>query len=359
MMTASPYSNLPPESFWKTGVSQQRPKFIEGLYKKRFAISPTDPIATAGSCFAQHIAKHLRSHSYTVIDVEPAPPGVSAETAIKWGYGIYSARYGNIYVVRQLLQLAREAFGEFTPTNAIWEKDGRFYDALRPSVEPRGLESAEAVALHRHAHLRHVAKIFKRAKVLIFTLGLTESWIHQEAGTVYPTAPGTIAGSYDSTIYAFKNFTHSEILDDFLTLRSFLQERNPELKFLLTVSPVPLTATASGHHVLAATTYSKSVLRAVAGELYERFDDVDYFPSYELITSPLSRGKFYEPNLRSVTSEGVEAVMRAFFRSHEAPGERPPEPAAAQRRRRLHPESQQRQKDKVVCEDILLETFAR
>ena len=62
---------------------------------------------------------------------------------------MYSARYGNIYTVRQLLQLAQEVAGEWNPENYIWEKDGKFYDALRPAVEPEGLNSPEEVIEHR------------------------------------------------------------------------------------------------------------------------------------------------------------------------------------------------------------------
>ncbi len=84
------------------------------------------------------------------------------------------------------------------------------------------------------------------------------------------------------------------------------------LNFYLTVSPVPLTATASKEHVLVATTYSKSILRSAAGELSLSRDDVDYFPSYELISQPPTFGKFYESNLRSVKPEGVDYVMKHF-----------------------------------------------
>jgi hypothetical protein len=127
--------------------------------------------------------------------------------------------------------------------------------------------------------------------------------------------------------------------------------------FLLTVSPVPLTASASADHVVAATTYSKSVLRAVAGEVRKAWDDVDYFPSYELITSPMFRGRFFEPNLRSVTEDGVAFVMRHFLSALDVPVENPivrptnaesdPAPAAAH----ATPD--------VVCEDIVLEQWSR
>ena len=61
---------------------------------------------------------------------------------------MYSARYGNIYTVRQLLQLAQEVAGNWTPKNYIWEKNGRFFDALRPGIEPNGFNSRNKVIQH-------------------------------------------------------------------------------------------------------------------------------------------------------------------------------------------------------------------
>ena len=90
-------------------------------------------------------------------------------------------------------------------------------------------------------------------------------------------------------------------------------QMNPELHILLTVSPVPLVATASGDHVLVATQYSKSVLRAVAGDMARSHAQVDYFPSYEIIAAPPSRATFFEPNMRAIAGDGADLVMRHFF----------------------------------------------
>lgn len=357
----SPYNNLPSYCFWKTGVVEQDPSSIAQLYTKRFPITPGTRIATAGSCFAQHISRFLRGRKFTVIDMEPPPASTSNETAALYGFGLYSARYGNIYAVRQIFQLAQEAFGEFTPCNAIWEKNGRYYDAMRPAVEPNGLDSAAKVAMHRRVHIEHVRRMFLQAEVFVFTLGLTEAWADRESGTVYPTAPGTIAGSFDPETVVFKNFSVAEIVQDFMDFRSLIQRHNPGIKFLLTVSPVPLTATASNNHVLSATTYSKSVLRAAAGELYERFEEIDYFPSYELIASPFSRGAFYETNLRSVTEAGVETVMRVFFSQHGAgvaEAVDTPSIAATQGKQRKENRVPAGSRD-VVCEEELLDAFRR
>ncbi len=82
--------------------------------------------------------------------------------------------------------------------------------------------------------------------VFIFTMGLTEAWIDKRNGRVYPTAPGTIAGSFDPKIHAFHNFSYNEIYDDFLEFLELVRNWNPGFRVILTVSPVPLTATASG-----------------------------------------------------------------------------------------------------------------
>ncbi len=277
-MTVSPYRRRPPRSFWKNGVAAELPTNT-GLYHKRFAIGRTDRVATAGSCFAQHIARNLRARDFTVLDVEPAPRLLPAEDAARFGYGLYSARYGNIYTSRQLLQLLQEAFEGRDPGDIVWQRGDRFVDALRPNVEPDGLVSPDDVRQHRASHVARVASLFRETDVFVFTFGLTETWVDIASNTVFPTAPGTIAGSFDPARFAFLNLGFTDVWRDFVMARRILRAINPAMRFLITVSPVPLTATATDQHVLAATIYSKSVLRAVAGKLYDRFADVDYFPS--------------------------------------------------------------------------------
>lgn len=350
----SPYSGLPSNRFWKSLVSQPRQAAIADLYTKRFEISRTHKIATAGSCFAQHIGRNLRKKGFNVIDAEPPEHGLSPDIAARFGYGLFSARYGNVYTARQLHQLAREAFGDFSPANLVWQRGDRFFDALRPSVEPDGLGTADRVTLHRQRHLSKVSSVFSQADIFVFTLGLTEAWIDRQSGTVYPTAPGTIAGDFDPDTYEFRNFSFADVLGDFVAFRELIKSRNPNVKFLLTVSPVPLAATASDRNVLVANTYSKSVLRAVAGELFTMFDDVDYFPSYEIIATSYTKGMYFESDMRSVSETGVKTVMHAFFRAHGGlqDAAQPVKPARA-KSAEVSPKA-----GDVVCEDVLLEAFA-
>lgn len=352
-MARNPYSDLPKSAFWKTGVAQENPYAIEGIYKKKFNIPPDAKIATAGSCFAQHISLHLKKNGYNVLDVEPPPPGLPDKLHQKFGFSMYSARYGNIYTVRQLLQLAQEVAGEWTPQNYIWEKSGKFFDALRPAVEPEGLDSPEEVVEHRQYHVSRVKTLFESFDLFIFTLGLTEMWVHKESGTVYPTAPGTLVGDFDEKILEFQNAQFSSIIGDFNLFQQVLKKirAGKPFKCLLTVSPVPLTATASGKHVLVSTMYSKSTLRSVAGQLSTNQGHIDYFPSYEIVAKPRMHSTAFADNLRSVRDETVETVMRHFFAEHPA--------IKAKKEKQNSSQSSKNTLEDVQCEEALLEAFGK
>lgn len=349
----SPYENKSSRSFWKSAVASRNISNIGRIYDPKFFVSKQQKVVTLGSCFAQHIAKNMKAKGYLVVDTEPSPPGLIENEAKRYGYDLFSARTGNIYVMRQLLQLYEEAHGMWKPIEPVWEKNGRFYDAMRPSVEPSGLDSPGCVIKHREKHLQCLMEMFSQCDVFIFTLGLTESWVSKKSGEVYPTAPGTVAGEFDEDKYEFKNFTFQEIYSDFLKFLDYLKSSNPEIKVLLTVSPVPLTATATDDHVMVATAYSKSVLRAVAGQLEKDFECVDYFPSYDIITSALSAGKLYQSNLRSVTQEGVAIAMSSFF---SANGDSFDMDCLLQDKKN---ELISDMEDSEFCDDVLLEVFGK
>ncbi|MEO0635850.1 MAG: GSCFA domain-containing protein [Pseudomonadota bacterium] len=310
-----PYENQPDIARWKRSVAAVAPENLDPLKTFSFKVSASDKVATAGSCFAQHIAKRLSASGYNYYVTEAGHPLASKETREKFQYGLYSARYGNLYTVRQLLQLFREAFGERQPTETVWSLDEKFVDPLRPNVEPGGFYSDEEVQLDRRQHLAAVREMFETLDVFVFTLGLTEAWESREDGTVFPLCPGVHGGVYDEGKYAFHNFDVFETVSDLKALLEGLFSVNSNAKVILTVSPVPLVATAEDRGVLISTTYSKSVLRVACDEMKRAFpEQVEYFPSYEIITGGYSRGAYFEEDLRSVKTEGVDHVMRVFFR---------------------------------------------
>ena len=341
----NPYRDLLPNRYWKTGVATCSPLRHEDLFTPKWSLDRKVKIATAGSCFAQHISSTLRANGFNVLDYEPAPEDLPAEKRKASGYDLFSCRYGNIYTSRQFVQLARECFGLtnlFVDTNAIWVREGRYYDALRPTIPSGGYLTKQEVIDERNKHLQAVKLMLLECDLLIFTLGLTETWIDGVSNVAYPTAPGVISQPERDSV-DFCNLGYKEIYSDLEELSCLLAEkRQAPLKFLLTVSPVPLTATSGGTHVLLANTYSKAVLRAVSGDMANSFENFDYFPSYEIVTNPASRSSLYEDNLRSVTSNGVDCVMDHFLSSYGIKG--------------ISTNSDSR--EETQCDEALLEVFA-
>lgn len=355
-MPAHPYSNLPAPAFWRSGVADLHPLNISGLWHPKHPLKPSHRIVTAGSCFAQHIGRALAARGYNWFDAEPAPKRFKDETKRRFNYGVFSFRTGNIYTAAALRQWLGWALEGAAPPAEYWKSNGRFYDPFRPNIEPDGFASEDELLASRQSTLAAIQRAVENGRRFVFTMGLTEGWVNRELGHVYAMCPGTVAGEFDPEVHHFRNYRFREILADIEASIRIIKSRNRAMKFLLTVSPVPLTATATGEHVLTATVHSKSVLRAVAGELASKRADTDYFPSYEIITAPAFRGMFYEPNMRSVTPRGVDFVMESFFDCLARQGARDDAHAPAVAR---SPRSgdQDKSADDVVCEEEMLDAF--
>lgn len=322
-MTDHPYKSAPSHTSWRRAVAGPPPGEVDPVVGLNIQIDRSTKVATAGSCFAQHIARYLRTSGFNYYVAEPGHPVLPESVRLANNYGLFSARYGNIYTARQLLQLMQRAYGRFHPLEDVWQ-DGEdvFLDPFRPTAQPGGFISELEMRLDREQHLAAVRTMFENLDVFVFTLGLTECWVSRSDGAVFPICPGVEGGQFTKSRYAFYNETVDDVVTEMSSFFLLLAQVNPRAQIILTVSPVPLAATARrDQHVLTATTYSKSVLRVAADMLTSRFPHVHYFPSYEIITGAFSRGAYYADDLRNVLENGVSHVMGLFMK--HATGEAP------------------------------------
>jgi hypothetical protein len=328
MMTDHPYKSGPAHNFWRRSVAEIEPKLVDPVVAFPFRIGPETRVATAGSCFAQHIARHLRNSGFNYYVTEPGHPILPESVRAKNHYGLFSARYGNIYTARQLVQLVERAYGQFVPAESVWqEAEDVFLDPFRPSTQPGGYVSQLELELDRAQHFTAVREMLETLDVFVFTLGLTECWASREDGAVFPICPGVEGGVFDPARHIFYNQTLDDVVADMTSFLMALARLNPKARVILTVSPVPLAATARhDQHVLTATAYSKAVLRVAAETLATRFAHVAYFPSYEIITGAFNKGGYYAPDLRNVVESGVGHVMGLFMK--HATGAHVPAPGA-------------------------------
>ncbi|TNC12755.1 GSCFA domain-containing protein [Methylobacterium terricola] len=323
-----PYEQAPPYTKWRHAVAAPATEAVDPGIGFPFRLSRRDRVATAGSCFAQHVGRALRGRGFSHYVTETAHPFV-ANVAGPFAYEQFSARYGNVYTSRQMLQLVQRALGLFEPADRAWTgPDGHWYDPFRPTVQPGGFLSVEELETDRRRHLACVRTLLDGLDYLVFTLGLTEAWMSATDGAAYPLCPGVAAGAFDPAQHLFVNLEVDEIVADVEAFLALITAINPSARLILTVSPVALAATAENRHVLASNTYSKAVLRVAAEMLARRNPGtIGYFPSYEIITGIHSRGGYVLDDLRSVSEAGVAQVMASFARNATRADE--PDPADA------------------------------
>ncbi len=342
----NPYKDLPQNAFWKPAISEKNMFDISDIWDPKFHIKQEDRVITYGSCFAQHVGSALKRNGFTWYQTEEPPYGLSEINCKKFNYNVFSSRTGNIYTTSLLRQWVDWALENKDIPDEVWECEGRYYDPFRPRIEPDGFESVSELFSSRMEAVRAFKKSLIKADYFIFTLGLTESWINTVNKYEYPMCPGTAAGVFDKTKHRFVNQQFTQIINNLVRAVDMIRSINPTIKIILTVSPVPLTATKSNQHILVASMASKSILRAVADQLSKNRGYVDYFPSYEIISSPVFKGAFYEPNMRSVSTQGVNFVMENFFTN-----------MGNKFGYEVKIKKQHRQRIEEVCEEELLEAF--
>jgi hypothetical protein len=342
-----PYDSIGPQARWDSAVARVARDDFDPQGSARFAFDRSTVFASAGSCFARHLATRLHTSSLRYLRTEPGPAWLDPEQRLRYNYVPLPARFGDVYTSLQLLQLLRRACGTFVPEERPWEAGPGFADPFRPRIQPGGFETIEMLERDRAFHLAAVGRMFRELDVFVFTLGLTEVWCSPSDGAAFPICPGRGAGRFDPDRYVLRVL---RVADNVRYLREFLAELraiNPSAKVLLSVSPVPLAATLSGTHVARASAVSKAVLRAAVDEVVSAEPDTDYLATFELVTAPYFGTTPFAPDRRHVSDDGVERVMRMFSR-HFLPGVELA-PAAA------HDDSLVRSVDAAPCdEDELL-----
>src|SRR5258706_14429882 len=218
-----PYRALLSHSLWRHAVQGDDLALLVPLPGCSLKITRGEAVAAAGSCFAQRIARHLMASGFNYLQTEA--PEMPDEP-------VFSARFGNIYMVRQLRQLLLRAYGLHRPTDRAWRtKEGLWIDPFRPQMFPQGFGSPEDVASAREKHLKAVRRVFEECAVFIFTLALTETWLALD-GTALPVPPGVVAIEADAGTYEVRNFTVAGMSADIALFLRDLREANPSVRVI-------------------------------------------------------------------------------------------------------------------------------
>lgn len=245
------------------------PSFTPG-----FSIPSGASVFTIGSCFARNVERALVARGIDVPTARFAAPHDEAPGQPN--------RILNQYNPATMVQCVRAAGAE--PDEAA------LYDA--PSgegvIDPLLATGTRAVARERAIERRGEINTLYGAglaasEIVVVTLGLIETWFDHETGLHLNEAPQLRALKSYPNRWEFRRLGVQEVTEMVADLVEALDAGRRNI--VMTVSPVPLQVTFAGGDAVTANAYSKAVLRVAAEEISRTIPGVDYFPSYEAVTS--------------------------------------------------------------------------
>jgi len=280
--------------------SQLSASFL-GEPRGTYRITRTTPICSMGSCFAREIKKYLILQRYRYVQTENN----------RWSSHA-SCSWERVYTAANALEIANYTVSQELPPARIYPHGSRYVDLLRNKV---AYESREEAENDIRVHLRASKAALETCELCIFTVGQNEVWRSRSGGFFFANRPPqSWIDSQDAEL------AQLSVEENLLCLRKFrelLRQINPNLRLLLTLSPVPSLATFYDANVVLRSVLNKSILRlALERFVQECGDDVIYFPSYEIVQS--WRGDPFLADNRHVKPKVVSAIMKAFFFAYAA-----------------------------------------
>ncbi len=235
----------------------------------------TTPILMMGSCFSTEVGRRLQEEGYNVT-LNP--------------FGIL---FNPASIANSLERL--ESRKPFVPGDVI-PREGQFCSFHHHGCFRR--ETPEAFLLNANAALKAGADAFDAAQVVVLTLGTAWVFRHIARNLIVSNCHKVPA----------REFSRERLsVDETEALLASIIERHPDKRWILTVSPV--RHLADGLH---GNQVSKATLVLAADALVERFPNVEYFPSYEIMTDELREPRWYAENGTHPSPEAVDLIAERF-----------------------------------------------
>jgi hypothetical protein len=230
-------------------------------------LSPTTPVASIGTCFAEEFAFFMIKQGYNYIRKED--DALSA-----------SANWGRVYTIPNLQQIVHYSTDNSYPL--VLEKTNKgWFDPLRESQYYSSSEIAEEAVL---AHRKASNDALTSCDVLIITVGQNEAWVDNSNNMVWAQRPPKNIIDAREKDFSVHEFSYEKNISSLNDIVKKLQTVNKSLQILFTVSPVASYASFSDIDVVTQSFSNKCLLRTVVKHIVSSQPDrLFYFPSFEMV----------------------------------------------------------------------------
>ena len=249
-------------------------KLTFNIPESKKKINLKDPILLIGSCFSDEIGEKLTQSKFKVL----------------------SNPFGTIYNPYSIFRLLKNE----AEKNDLVESQGVYYHWDSHGVVS-GLSKAEASALFEN-RVNETQAFFKQTKYLVITLG---------SAIVYEVDNQKIVANchkVPQSQFSKRFLSRKEITEQFASLYVNLV---PDLHIIFTISPV--------RHIrdgLVENNRSKSILINAVHEIVETYENVSYFPSFEIVMDELRDYRFFKPDMIHPSDEAIHYVWKRFIETY-------------------------------------------
>lgn len=238
-----------------------------------------DKIMFIGSCFSENISSHLKRLRFQVDN---------------GAHGIIFHPIAIFKSLRQIIDAARFSEADLVKSGHGWVSlahHGSYHH-----------ETTDALILRIQHDIQRSHTFLMNAKVLVLTFGTAMGYWHKERQMVVANCHRLPQQQFE------KKLCDMEIMLEAAqqTLEALIRF-NPELKIILTVSPV--------RHLregFVENQRSKARLVLLCERLKENYDCVNYFPSYEILLDELRDYRFYTEDMIHPSTQAVDYIAARF-----------------------------------------------
>lgn len=243
--------------------------------KSPFTISHRDRIVSIGSCFSENIGRKFSDYKFN-ININP--------------FGQQYNPYSIASAIQRLLKGTVYTKDELVFHDELYHSFDHHRSFSRSSVE-------ETLSVINENFVR-ASEDLRKATVLFLTFGTSHVFSLKENNRIVSNCHKLSGSIFDKRLMAPAEII--SVMNDALTK---LHAVNPELKIILTVSPVRYFA--FGNH---ENTVSKAHLFTAIHELQQQHPEYFYFPAYELVMDDLRDYRFFSEDMLHPNYQATDYV---------------------------------------------------
>ncbi len=267
-------------------------------------LNKSSKVCAMGSCFADEMGWWLRSHGVNVGDhgeVEDLQ-----HLLYRWGTFFNPKNLSDCLdkTLNNSWEVEDRHFAH------IKQEDAIYYLFMKIRANSNNLEEVKQKLLIVEEYWKNW---LAESDVIIFTLGLIESWIDKKNGKSWQAFVGNIRSGKSYNDYAkFHVLSYEECLAELTKSIDMVNNFGVKKNIIVTVSPIPLDYTFRNQDIITANRISKSILRVVADKVTNLYNNVYYFPSFEIVMDCVGPSAFKE-DLRHVRPKVFSEKIAPLF----------------------------------------------